>query len=109
MADDEGGSRPGSGLPARSGRKWLRVGEVEPRVLGFPRSWFGPRNPLDARWARHPIRWVRWRNEVRRLGPYAADYEEPGHGGGAGRTGRGGPDAGRQGRAADRGPPDGCC
>jgi hypothetical protein len=43
-------------------------------VLGVPRSAFVPR-PIDLRWLRHPLRWTRWRLAVRRLGPYAPDYD----------------------------------
>ena len=46
-------------------------------AFGVPLSRVGPRPALDTRWARHPVRWLRWRAQVRRLGPYAPDYEEP--------------------------------
>lgn len=45
--------------------------------LFAPPSTWGPRD-LDMRWARHPARWLRWRLRVRRLGPYAPDFDEKG-------------------------------
>jgi len=64
------------GLPVRRGGP-RQPAYREPRsVLGMPLSWFGPRPHLDTRWARHPVRWLRWRSQVHRLGPYAPDYEE---------------------------------
>lgn len=38
------------------------------------RTW-GPRD-LDTRWVSHPFRWLRWRLLVRRLGPYAPEFDE---------------------------------
>jgi hypothetical protein len=57
------------------GRKRLRIGETEPRVLGLPLAWFRSDVPVDTRWARHPYRWLRWRLEVHRRGPYAPPFE----------------------------------
>jgi hypothetical protein len=31
--------------------------------------------PLDVSVLFHPLRWMRWRRELKRLGPYAPDYE----------------------------------
>ena len=50
--------------------------EVEPRALGLPLSWFRADEPIDLRWVRHPYRWLRWRLEVRRRGPYAPRFED---------------------------------
>jgi hypothetical protein len=54
----------------------LRMGETEPRALGLPLSWFRTDDPIDLRWARHPYRWLSWRLEVRRRGPYAPRFED---------------------------------
>ena len=65
------------GVPVRvrRGRSRPRPSSEQRTVLGLPLSWFAPRPQLDTRWLRHPGRWLRWRAQVRRLGPYAPDYE----------------------------------
>ena len=62
--------------PAAHMGKRLRMDETEPRALGLPLSWFRVDEPIDLRWARHPYRWIRWRLEVRRRGPYAPRFED---------------------------------
>jgi hypothetical protein len=64
------------GMPMEYGGRRLRMDETEPRVLGLPLSWFGATEPIDLRWIRHPYRWLSWRAEVRRRGPYAPRYED---------------------------------
>jgi hypothetical protein len=49
--------------------------DTRPRVLGIPTSGFS-RKPVDLPWLRHPIRFARWRLEVRRLGPYARRFDD---------------------------------
>jgi hypothetical protein len=49
--------------------------DTRPRVLGIPTTGWGQK-PIHLPWLRHPIRWTRWRLEVRRLGPYARKYED---------------------------------
>ncbi len=61
-------------LPAH---RVVREGEEPRRVLGFP----VPLGLLEApnfhfRRVVHPARWVRWRLQVRRLGPYAPNYDD---------------------------------
>ena len=51
--------------------------EFRPGVLGMPRHWFGPPT-VDVRRLAHPVRWWRWRRQVRRLGPYAPGYDDDG-------------------------------
>ncbi|HEX3822917.1 MAG TPA: hypothetical protein VHV79_00445 [Mycobacteriales bacterium] len=63
------------GVPLSTGSPSIRVDPTEPRVLGLPRSWFRVA-PIELTWLRHPIRWSRWRLEVRRLGPHAPSFEE---------------------------------
>jgi hypothetical protein len=63
-------------VPEEPDRKRLRMDATEPRALGLPLSWFRTDDPIDLRWARHPYRWVRWRLEVRRRGPYAPRFED---------------------------------
>lgn len=63
------------GIPLEPGSRSLRIDPTEQRVLGFPRSWFRT-DSVDLTWLRHPIRWARWRREVRRLGPHAPSFEE---------------------------------
>lgn len=67
--DDRGDTRPGRGFD-----RW-RVGETEPRVAGLPLSWFAWRSEVDTRAVRHPVKWIRWRARLRRLGPYAPDFD----------------------------------
>lgn len=44
----------------------------------LPTGWFSSERPqTDLRWARHPVRWAKWRYSVHRLGPYAPDYNDP--------------------------------
>jgi hypothetical protein len=54
----------------------LLMDETEPRALGLPLRWFRNSDRADLRWIRHPVRWLRWRSEVRRLGPHARRYDE---------------------------------
>ena len=49
---------------------------TEPRAMGLPLSWFRTTESIDLRWVRHPYRWLRWRIEVWRRGPYAPRFEE---------------------------------
>jgi hypothetical protein len=77
MSDQE--DQPARDLPRGAGEytgRRFRLDETEPRALGMPLSWFAAREPIDLRWVRHPLRWVRWRAEVRRRGPYAPRYED---------------------------------
>jgi hypothetical protein len=68
------------GLPAREGGWLPEASDTEPRILGVPQSWVGfgrdPKRDIDMRWLKHPLRWSRWRREVRRRGPYAPTYED---------------------------------
>jgi hypothetical protein len=64
------------GIPLEPGEWRPKLDPAEQRVLGVPRSWLGPREPLDMRGIRHPIRWLRWRSEVRKRGAYAPRYED---------------------------------
>jgi hypothetical protein len=53
--------------------------DASQRVLGLPANWFGSQragHPRDTRWLAHPARWLRWRMQVRRLGPYAPDFDK---------------------------------
>jgi hypothetical protein len=65
------------GFPVTRGFSSWRIArdDTRPRVLGLPRVEHTGK-PLDLRWARSPIRWIRWRREVRRLGPYARRFED---------------------------------
>ncbi len=76
--DDEAPRHPQAGGPSGYMR---RVGDTEPRVLGFayhqPEA--GPRHNRDG--LRHPLRWLRWRAEVIRKGPYAPGFDPTGAGG----------------------------
>ena len=63
-------------VPIEQGGRRLRIDETEPRALGLPLSWFRATEPIDIRWVRHPYRWLRWRSEVRRRGPYAPRFED---------------------------------
>jgi hypothetical protein len=62
--------------PEDQKNKRLRMSETEPRAMGLPLSWFRVDEAIDLRWARHPYRWVCWRLEVRRRGPYAPRFED---------------------------------
>ena len=76
MNDDrEHTDRKVLGAPVEHGGRQFRMDETEPRALGLPLSWFRTDEPIDLRWIRHPYRWVRWRLEVRRRGPYAPRFE----------------------------------
>ena len=68
------------GFPIERGDWRPRTDDYEPRILGIPSSWFGSNQgqSTDLRWIRHPIRWARWRFEVRRLGPYAPEFRRRG-------------------------------
>ena len=63
-------------------RSGIRPAEDQPRVLGIPRDWFAvnrrePGSPtIDLRRIAHPVRWLKWRRALRRLGPYAPDYDD---------------------------------
>ncbi len=64
------------GVPRRPDGRWrIDADSTEPRVFGVPRSWLAVRVP-DLRWLRHPVRWTRWRLDVRRRGAYAPTFEE---------------------------------
>jgi hypothetical protein len=67
------------GLSGGSGARRMQVDDTEPRILGIPQSWVGfrrdPKRDIDTRWVRHPILWLRWRRQVRRLGPYAPRFD----------------------------------
>jgi hypothetical protein len=54
----------------------LLMDETEPRALGLPLRWFRTNESIDLRWARHPRRWIGWRLEVWRRGPYAPRFED---------------------------------
>ena len=75
--DDDGGRRQVGGIPVGGRGRGRRpiVGETEPRFLGMPARWVRPSVAIEARAARHPIRWLHWRVEVRRLGPYARPFD----------------------------------
>lgn len=77
MGDDTGDARPDGAGPGAGGTGSWRpvVDPVEPRVLGIPTRWFRPATPLKLGRARHPLRWLAWRREVARLGPYARDFD----------------------------------
>lgn len=64
------------GAASESGVKRLRMDATEPRAMGLPLSWFRLSEPIDVRWLRHPLLWLRWRAEVRRRGPYAPRFED---------------------------------
>ena len=68
--------RPVPDMPVEHGGRRLRMDETEPRALGLPLRWFRTTEPIDVRWVRHPYRWLRWRSEVRRRGPYAPPFED---------------------------------
>jgi hypothetical protein len=68
--------RQAPSMPLEDRGRRLRMDETEPRALGLPLSWFGTTEPIDLRWIRHPYRWLRWRSEVRRRGPYAPRFED---------------------------------
>jgi hypothetical protein len=63
------------GFPVEGGRWRLRMDAYEPRAMGLPARWFGTPH-LDTRWLHHPVRWLRWRADVRRRGPYAPSFDE---------------------------------
>jgi hypothetical protein len=73
---DDQQRRPGG--PEEGADRRLRIGETDARVVGLPLEWFRTRTPGDTRWLRHPVRWARWRRQVRRLGPYAPEFDYPG-------------------------------
>jgi hypothetical protein len=68
--------RRAQGPPAEDGGKRLLMDETEPRAMGLPLSWFRTTEAIDLRWARHPVRWIRWRLDVHRRGPYAPRFED---------------------------------
>jgi len=65
------------GMPWRPGPH-ARQGEEPQRVMGFPVDWFGDIDRDWVRSVRHPVRAHRRWLRRRRLGPYAADEDEPG-------------------------------
>jgi len=73
---NDGRKQPDRRGPVDDGTRRLRMSETEPRALGLPLSWFRASESIDLRWARHPYRWLRWRAEVRRHGPYAPRFED---------------------------------
>src|ERR1700688_1788148 len=78
-------SRPTGGVVVREGEEPRRVlgrpqgglhrDEYQLRFLQIPRNWIGPLR-LHVRRVAHPVRLLRWRLQVRRLGPYAPDYDD---------------------------------
>ena len=69
------------GFPvARGFSSWrIRRDDTRQRVMGIPRVEYTGKplgKPLDLRWVRSPIRWMRWRREVRKQGPYAARFDD---------------------------------
>lgn len=77
MAGDEYEPNRVLGIPIRTDPH-ARQGEEPQRVMGFPVGSFGP---VDRDWLgslAHPIRAYRRWVQRRRLGPYAADDDEPG-------------------------------
>lgn len=69
-----GARRPSSGVGS-AGAGW-RVDEDEPRVVGLPLRWFSGASTTELRGLRHPVAYLRWRRERRRLGPYARSLDE---------------------------------
>lgn len=65
-----GDGRNGADPADRSAPGW-RVDVDEPRVLGVPLRWFGSHERIERQALRHPLAYLRWRRERRRLGPYA--------------------------------------
>jgi len=63
-------------MPEEDSGKHFRMDDTEPRAMGLPLSWFRTSESIDLRWVRHPYRWVSWRLEVRRRGPYAPRFED---------------------------------
>jgi hypothetical protein len=69
------------GFPVARGFSSWRItrDDTRPRVMGIPRVEYTGKplgKPLDLRWVRSPIRWMRWRREVRKQGPYAARFDD---------------------------------
>jgi len=61
------------GMEWRSKAERLQEAEGQ-HVLGVPQGWIHP--PSDFAAVRHPLRWLKWRREVRRKGPFAPDLDE---------------------------------
>jgi hypothetical protein len=86
VPDYDDGSEPQRvlGFPVtrgEHGQSWRDRADASQHVLGLPTNWFGSRRagrPRDTRWLSHPARWWRWRMQVRRLGPYAPDFDKIG-------------------------------
>lgn len=87
MTDEEDsevheGQEPTRVLGMPGVRDSVRPEEYQPRVLGIPTDWFAilrarpSSSGFDVRRLAHPVRWWRWRRQVRRLGPYASDYDD---------------------------------
>ena len=57
----------------------VHKGEEPKRVLGMPipLGWIDLPTFHIGRFL-HPVRWMRWRVQVHRLGPYAPDYDNSG-------------------------------
>ena len=69
------------GFPVARGFSSWRItrDDTRQRVMGIPRVEYTGKplgKPLDLRWVRSPIRWMRWRREVRKQGPYAARFDD---------------------------------
>ncbi len=57
----------------------VHKGEEPKRVLGMPIPLTWIELPtFHVRRLLHPVRWMRWRLQVRRSGPYAPDYDNSG-------------------------------
>jgi hypothetical protein len=65
-----------AGIPVVSRSSRTKDRPAEQYVAGLPRSWFRSVGAsVDFRWIRHPIQWLNWRSQVRKLGPYAPRFE----------------------------------
>lgn len=80
MTNYDDGSEPQRflGFPVKPGHRWPDFGGDGQQAFGMPVAWLGTRRHLDTRWLRHPARWLRWRAQVRRRGPYAPDFDKLG-------------------------------
>lgn len=73
-AQDEGGTGSAAGGTGPDG-PWWRTDDDSPRVLGFSRNRLPSLVQVPVLPLRHPVKWVRWRRCVRRLGPYAPHFD----------------------------------